>query len=122
MKKITPNFYATENALAYILSSDSKKLEQVEKVADINWNLTTSDEVHVLVEMMEQHIVRYTITGTRSEVRFCWSVDEQKIIRQPRGLQRHPLFDEINFDQYVWGLIDEAKKRMADRELAEEVA
>lgn len=103
--------YANENILATLLSTDENKINQLEKVGNMTWNLTSDDGLMVTVEVMEKHIIRYTLDGTRSGIRFCWSVDEQKIIRQPRGLKRNPLFKPDSFHTFAFDVVDKARQR-----------
>ena len=84
--------YANKRFLGYALSTDVKKIEQVEKMAEITFTCTSDYGMRVEVESMENHIFRFTVEGTRCKIRFCWSVDEQRIIRQPRGLKRDSIF------------------------------
>jgi len=105
--------YANENILASILSTDLKKIEQVEKIGEISEWLTSDDGIHCEMEVMEKNIIRYTLTGTRCGLRFCWSVPEQKIVRQPRGLKRCQIFKPASFHVFAWDVAKKARERMA---------
>ena len=105
--------YANDNILATILHNNDSKIEQLQKVADFTWKCTSDTGIEVTCEVMEQGIIRYTIEGTRSGFRFCYSSKEKKIIRQPRGLKRMQIFEPKSWHTYaddVLALIKERKE------------
>lgn len=113
--------YANKRFLSYALSTDLKKIEQVEKMAEITFTCTSDSGMRVEVETMENHIIRFTVEGTRCKIRFCWSVDEQRIIRQPRGLKRDPIFGgEWMFFGWLDEVAEDARKIRTLRENEEE--
>ena len=72
--------------IANICFNNPEKEEQLEKVQDICFHLTSDDGISVETEIYADGIVRYLITGTRCNMTITAKEPEHKVIRKPRGI------------------------------------
>lgn len=73
--------------IAVILKHNPQKVAQLEKVGDITVHLTSDDSVWCEVELYDNNIVRYLITGTRSSCTITADLKTMRVIRKPRNIK-----------------------------------
>lgn len=87
MKTNKCNEKAIARNIAINLYHNPQKEEQIRKVQDICFHLTSDDGISVDIEMYPRGIVRYLISGTRCSMTLTVREPEHEVIRKPNGLK-----------------------------------
>lgn len=85
--------------IASFLRQNPKKWEQLDKVQGITISCTSDDHIHVQLEMYDNNIVRFLITGTRCNMVICGNALTHEIIRKPRNARP---WDMAEYDTWVY--------------------
>lgn len=71
--------------LSWALSHFNDKIMQLDKIQDISFHMTSDDVVNVTVELFNNNVIRYLITGTRCNMTLCFNSLSFALCRKPRG-------------------------------------
>ena len=100
------------------IEKNPAKLEQLKKVNDITVNCTSSDSITIKCEMFGNNIVRFTITGTRSQMTITVNAITNEIARKPRN--EEPWNEETLYNVNCYEIFEELKERQENEETTEE--
>ncbi len=92
--------------IANLIKDNTKKIEQLRKVQDITFNLTSDDYIDIKMECYENNIVRYLIEGTRANMTITANVLKKEIIRKPRN--EKPWYS-ANGRAWAYEILDEVR-------------
>lgn len=105
--------YTNKEYFAYVLSHSEQKLKVFDNTAARNDGFGAGS-LGLAVDVMENRIIRFVVTGTRCKMTVCWDLDKHEVIRQPRGLKVHPIQGKPTFWKDIdiyWDEIDELVKQ-----------
>ena len=91
-----------ERQIANILKNNEKKREQLRKVGERSYYLTTQDRLDVTCEAYNNCIVRFVITGTRAGMVLTVNTLTGEIVRKPRNEKPwHTTYELIDWYKVV---------------------
>lgn len=87
MKHKRINANQVEKNIARILTGNTEKIRQLEKIEDISCHLTSDDGIDITCELYDNNIVRYLIKGTRCGMTITANALTNEIMRKPNGIK-----------------------------------
>lgn len=99
MKMMKLNEKQAVKHIAWIIHDKPEKMRQLETVQDISIHLTSDDSISIKCELYAGNIVRYLITGTRSQMTITADTITRQIIRKPRNIK--PAFEAETYGT-IW--------------------
>ena len=96
--------------IAVLIWDKPKKLEQLQKVGEITFTCTSDDYIYITAELYCNNLVRYLITGTRSNMTITANPITRQIIRKPRNLKPYMVAETECWVRDIQIIIDEIQE------------
>lgn len=75
----------TVKRIALAIHDKPEKIAQLQKVKDITVGLTSDDGIKISEELYNGGVIRWIITGTRSQMTITYNVNTKQIVRKARN-------------------------------------